>query len=99
MSTVTAQVTLSANAFPAGTVISSIQCKLMSGATLVQTVSADGTGKATFLSVAPGSYTVVSQALDGSNNPLGSAVTSAPITVAAPNVTLNTPTAVSLAVS
>jgi hypothetical protein len=99
MATIVAQLTFVNSAFAAGTTAGVTRCTLLSSGVPVATVNADAAGKAVFLSVAAGTYTVVSQLLDAAGNPVGSAVTSQSITVTAPPVTLSVPSFVSLTAS
>ena len=94
MSVVTVELTaaeLQDQVFPAGTTTGPIRVSWEPGAGQAAVAPQDlpGAGKLTF-TVDVGAWTVVLQRLDGGNNPLGAAFR-APLTVAAPTVTISIP--------
>lgn len=86
--------------FPAGSSVDHVLVNLVdagSGTVVASQSVAPGTGSVSFANIAPGTYTANAQAFPASGAGYGSAVVSAPFTVAAPvTVTLSLPSAVTL---
>lgn len=97
MSTVIVTLETVATPFPAGTVAAGISISLSGGAVPAQTVTA-APYTASFADVAPGSYTASAQALDANGQPLGAAAMSAEFTIAAPDVSVDVPSTVTVAI-
>ena len=79
--------------FPAGSVVDHVDVSITNTATSAVTTQhvAPGTAAVTFSNVDPGSYTASAQALDGSGNTLGTAVTASFSITAPGTVSLSLP--------
>jgi hypothetical protein len=97
MSTVIVTLETVATPFPAGTVAAGIVISLSGGAIPAQTVTV-APYSASFADVPAGTYTASAQATDASGNPLGAAAVSAEFTIAAPDVSIDVPSTVTVAI-
>ena len=97
MATVTVVIETVATPFPAGTVLAGIVIS-MEGIVTSKTITA-APYQAVFDNVAPGTYTATAQAVDHSGSALGAAATSAPFTIAAPDVNVDIPQTVTVTIS
>jgi len=97
MSTVIVTLETVATPFPAGTVAAGIVISLSGGVVPAQTITT-APYAASFVDVAPGTYTASAQAIDASGAPLGAAAVSAEFTIAAPDVSIDIPSVVTVAI-
>lgn len=97
MSTVIVTVETQAQPFPSGTVAAGVSISLSGGVLHAQLITT-APYSASFADVAPGTYTASAQAVDASGNPLGAAAVSAEFTIAAPEVNVDVPSVVTVAI-
>lgn len=97
MSTVIVAVETQSQSFAAGTVSAGVSISLSGGAVPAQVITA-APYSATFSDVAPGVYTASAQAVDAAGNAIGAAAVSAEFTIAAPEVSIDIPSVVTVTV-
>lgn len=97
MSTVIVSVATTGQQFPASTVSTGIVITLVGAAVAPVHVTA-APYTATFTDVTPGTYSASAQSVDQNGAPIGAAAVSEPFTVSAPDVTIDIPQTVTVAI-